>query len=66
MDHETIVNLIGGTTTQKGLKVQAQLDTLSYPIGIEISPAEMAEVQLYECEFHGEWNYLIQPNSRHK
>jgi hypothetical protein len=66
VDHETIVNLIGGTTTQKGLKVQAQLDTLSYPIGIEISPAEMAEVQLYECEFHGEWNYLIQPNSRHK
>jgi hypothetical protein len=66
IDHETIVNLIGGTTTQKGLKVHAQLDTQSYPIGIQISPAEMAEVQLYESEFHGEWNYLIKPNTRRK
>jgi hypothetical protein len=66
IDHETIVNLIGSTTTQKGLKVHAQLDTQSYPIGIEISPAEMAEVQLYESEFHGEWNYLIKPNTRRK
>jgi hypothetical protein len=60
------VNLIGSTTTQKGLKVHAQLDTQAYPIGIEISPAEMAEVQLYESEFHGEWNYLIKPNTRLK
>jgi hypothetical protein len=66
IDHETIVKLIGSTTTQKGLKVHAQLDTQSYPIGIQISPAEMAEVQLYESEFHGEWNYLIKPNTRRK
>jgi Rhodopirellula transposase DDE domain len=66
IDHETIVKLIGTTTTQKGLKVHAQLDTQTYPIGIEISPAEMAEVQLYESEFHGEWNYLIKPNARRK
>jgi len=66
MDHETIVNLIGSTTTQKGLKVRAQLDRQSYPTGIEISKAELAEVQLYECDFHGEWNYIIKPNTQHK
>ena len=31
VSHEVIVNLIAATTTLKGLKVRAQLDTNPYP-----------------------------------
>ena len=31
VSHEVIVNLIANTTTSKGLKVKAELDTSSYP-----------------------------------
>ena len=33
LDYETIVNLIAGTTTAKGLKVTCRLDRRKYPIG---------------------------------
>jgi hypothetical protein len=39
ISHEVIVNLIAATTTQKGLKVYAQLDDSSYPAGIKVSDA---------------------------
>ena len=39
--HETIVQLIGATTTNTGLTVTAALDTGSYPTGIKISDREM-------------------------
>lgn len=60
-NHETIVNLIGGTTTSKGLRVQAVLDTGTYPLGIKPSKQEMAALALKPAEFHGEWNYTFLP-----
>ena len=39
--HETILQLIGATTTNTGLTVTAALDTGSYPTGIKISDREM-------------------------
>ncbi len=59
--HETIVNLIAATTTRKGLKVQAELDSAVYPKGIKITDAELKTIQIERDEFHGEWNYLIRP-----
>lgn len=59
--HETIVNLIAATTTRKGLKVQAGLDSADYPKGIKITDAELKAIQIERDEFHGEWNYLIRP-----
>jgi len=44
--HEVVVNLIGATTNKKGLKVQAHLDTGSYPTGVKITNAELAAVPL--------------------
>jgi hypothetical protein len=57
--HEVVVNLIGATTTRTGLKVRAERDQGSYPIGTRVSDAELAAVDLEPNEFHGEWNYLI-------
>jgi len=56
---EVIVNLIAGTTTQKGLNIQAALDLGAYEKGIQVSKEEMSKVQLKPAEFHGEWNYTI-------
>ena len=61
VSHEVIVELIGATTTSKGLKVRAQLDPQSYQKGIKVTAAEMRELSTEPHEFHGEWNYRLSP-----
>lgn len=59
--HEVIVNLIGSTTTEKGLRIHAALDKGRYEKGIKVTDKELAEVRLEKDSFHGEWNYAISP-----
>ncbi len=59
ISHEVIISLIANTTTQKGLKIQAGLDTGTYPTGLTISKKQLAEVNLKRHDFHGDWNYTI-------
>ncbi len=61
VSHETIVNLIAATTTRKGLKVRAELDSSHYPKGIKVPDDELNAIQIERDEFHGEWNYSILP-----
>lgn len=61
ISHEVIVNLIAATTTATGLRVHSELDTRSYPTGVRVSDAELAEVNIERDDFHGEWNYTISP-----
>jgi len=61
VSHEVIVELIGSTTTQSGLRVEAQLDTGAYPAKVQVSDEQMAQLQLRRHRFHGEWNYSILP-----
>ena len=56
-----IVNLIAGTTTRTGLKIQAELDTNVYSKGIQVTDEELEKVQIQKADFHGEWNYTILP-----
>jgi len=60
-DYETVVRLIAGTTTAKGLKVTCRLDRRAYPVGRRVSDEEFATINLYTNAFHGEWNYVIRP-----
>jgi hypothetical protein len=62
VSHEVVVNLIAATTTSKGLKVRAKLDTGLYPTKIEVSQEAMKQLHLQAHRFHGEWNYTIQPH----
>jgi hypothetical protein len=62
-DYETVVRLIAGTTTAKGLKVTCRLDHRKYPVGRKITDEEFAHVNLKPDNFHGEWNYTIQPSN---
>ena len=44
--YRNIVQLIGATTTQAGLKVRAGLDEKKYPKGVKVSDAQLAAVNL--------------------
>ncbi len=61
ISHEVIVNLIGSTTTAKGLTVQATLDENAYPTKKRVSKSEFSQLRLQRAEFHGEWNYTLLP-----
>jgi hypothetical protein len=58
---ETVVSLIGNTTTRAGLVVRATLDQRKYPIGKRVSPKEMRALKIERDTFHGDWNYIIHP-----
>ncbi len=61
--YETVINLIGNTTTRAGLVVRANLDRRHYPIGKKVSPKEMRLLKIERNRFHGDWNYTIHPRA---
>jgi hypothetical protein len=61
---ETIISLIGATTTSTGLEVYARLDDGEYPAKIRVTDAELNAVNLHRDEFHPEWNYSIKPRTK--
>lgn len=66
--HEVIVKTIAATTTRAGLTVQAELDTNTYPTGVKIPDKRMKALEttgiLVRHDFHGEWNYSLNPAPR--
>jgi hypothetical protein len=63
LSHEVVVNLIAGTTTRTGLKIEAELDTNAYPKGIHVTDEELEKIKIERADFHGEWNYTILPST---
>lgn len=62
---QVVVNLIGSTTTQNGLRIRADIDENTYAKGIKISDEELATLAIERDEFHGEWNYRLLPRNSH-
>ncbi len=58
---ETIVDLIGNTRTNAGLRVRAELDARTYPTAVVTTNAEMDALSLHRNAFHGDWNYELHP-----
>jgi hypothetical protein len=58
---EIVVELISHTTTEKGLSIQAELDTNTYAKGRVVTKKEFATLALTREAFHGEWNYTLAP-----
>ena len=56
---ETVVKLIGSTTTSTGLKVVCKLDERSYPTGIKVSDDELNSVDISRIAPNESWNYII-------
>ena len=61
ISREVVVSLIGDTTTSKGLKIQAAMDTNTYPAGQKVPNETMKQLSIKPHKFHGEWNYTINP-----
>jgi Rhodopirellula transposase DDE domain len=62
--YRTIIELIAATTTNTGLRVQAERDLGYYETGVKITNAELAAVPLTAHDWHGEWNYTITPTAQ--
>lgn len=60
---EVIIELLNHTTTKEGLTVQALVDKNTYPTGIKISDKEFNTVNIIRNDFHGDWNYTINPQN---
>jgi len=58
---ETIVQLIGSTTTKEGLRIRAALDRRRYAKGIDVPDHDMANLNLRTARVRGQWNYCIEP-----
>lgn len=65
LSRAVIVNLIGHTTTRTGQRIEARLDTHTYPKGIRVSDEEFATIRIVPDAFHGDWNYQIRSTDRH-
>jgi len=61
LDLVTIVNLIGNTRTNAGLKVCCEVDENIYPTGIKVAKKELDSLNIFRDDFHGDWNYTIRP-----
>jgi hypothetical protein len=61
VSHQTIVKLIGSTTTRTGLNIKCAIDPNTYPAGVRVSNEDMAAINMTPHKFHGEWNYTIAP-----
>ncbi len=63
VSHEVIINSIANTKTKTGLRIKAELDTNTYPLGVKVSDEQLSQVNIDRADFHGEWNYTISPQN---
>jgi hypothetical protein len=64
VDYETVVSLIGATTTATGLTVTARLDLDDYPTGVSVPDQALAQLALQPHSIHPQWNYTLLPRPR--
>ncbi|MET8537311.1 ISAzo13 family transposase [Streptomyces sp. NPDC005065] len=62
--HEVVVQTIASTRTRTGLRVEAELDTGAYPLGMSVSTDRMKMLPVEPHPCRGAWNYTIRPASR--
>jgi hypothetical protein len=61
--HQVVVATIASTRTQTGLRVEAALDTGSYPLGVAVPIGELRRLPITAHAERGAWNYTIAPTS---
>ena len=64
IDIETIVNLIGSTTTAKGLKVKCIVDNNHYQTGKKVTDEQKESINIEYVGPNEKWNYIIRPNNQ--
>jgi transposase len=61
--HEVVVATIASTRTRTGLRVHAELDTDSYPVGIAVTREQLRRLPIQAHLVRGAWNYTILPTT---
>lgn len=59
--YETVINLISSTSTKKGLRIKAILDTKEYKKGLKISDENFSKINIVFDKDFPKWNYTIKP-----
>ena len=59
IDIETVIDLIGSTTTSQGLKVKCVLDENEYKTGIKVSNEDYDRINIERMGNLPDWNYII-------
>lgn len=62
VDIETVVSLIGATTTEEGLTVTCTVDENIYETGHKITEAQKENLNIEYVGPNEKWNYIIRPN----
>ena len=57
----TIIELIAATTTSTGLTVTASYDPNWYATGIKYTDTQIRALPLTNHDWHGDWNYTLNP-----
>ena len=65
VDIQTIVNLIGSTTTKTGLTVKCLVDMNHYELGVKVSDELFDAIDIEYLDM-GQWNYIIRPTKNEK
>ncbi|TMR87953.1 ISAzo13 family transposase [Nonomuraea basaltis] len=63
--HKVVVNSIAATRTRTGLRVEAELDSGAYPLGVSVSTERMNALPIRPHAQRGMWNYTISPTADH-
>ena len=58
---ETIIMLIGSTTTSAGLEITCRKDDRVYEKGVKVPDQVIDSLNMEKNEWHGEWNYCFKP-----
>jgi hypothetical protein len=53
--------MISATTTRKGLKIIAVLDSKQYETGVKITDDQMSKLKIKYHKKNARWNYTISP-----
>ncbi|SDZ26459.1 Rhodopirellula transposase DDE domain-containing protein [Geodermatophilus africanus] len=59
--HQVVIATIASTRTRTGLRVAAELDTGSYPLGVAVPADQLRRLPITAHARHGAWNYTIAP-----
>ena len=63
-DYETMLNFIGNTTTETGLRCRAVLDSRHYPTKVKITAEQKQVIRIKKSAVLPQWNYTILPQAK--
>jgi hypothetical protein len=61
VSYETLLKFLRTTQTETGLRCKAYLDTTAYETGLQLTPEQKAQINVFPHRVLPKWNYTIKP-----